>query len=434
MGFAMVPKADHFVPLLCAVARLHSSSYEARGVIYDRALSELLARLRTTEPPCTEADIDRELLAFRAAVRRVEFGDMDEQDRIARQGIEERAQYLASRREARQAAASAPVVAEPPESEPAAPKSPLPESPVPEPLLLEPLLLEPPLPEPPLPEPAVVELAAMGRRRSVAGRIAGRMVLAVALVALGLAGYAYEAGQIDASLLNRIAPVAWLAPGGGATEPTEPATYYERAVSDAPWRELAGSARWRARIEDASIAAHKPVLALDLRVPERELSMTMSIRHEAAEDAAITHLIELRFTNPQGAALDAISSVTGISMRRLDGSSAHALAGLSIKAAPGLFLFGLSAESDDARRNAEALQTLARFDISIGFADGSTAIISVPKGASGDDAFALALADWAAERPLAAAETSGAATSATSAPTVTSWGALWMRSGSLDRR
>jgi hypothetical protein len=402
MDSAMVPKVDHFVPLLREVARLDNASYEARGAIYDHALSELLDRLRTTVPPCSEADIDRELLAFRAAVRRVEFGDMDEQDRVARQAIAERAQYLASRREAR-TSAGAPVGSEPPASE------------MPEML------------EPPAPAPAVAELVTMGRRRSVVGRLAGRMILAMALVALGLAGYAYEAGQIDASVLNQVLPAAWLAQGGGTTEPIEAVTYYDQAVSGAPWRELAGSARWRVRTEDASTAPGKGVLALDLRVPERRLSMSMTIRHEAAEDTAITHLLEFMFTNPQGAALDTVSSVTGITMKPVDGTGSRSLAGLSIKAAPGLFLFGLSAEKDDARRNAEALQTLPRFNISISFADGSTAVISVNKGKSGADAFAVALADWAADRRPAPAESSVGASSVPK-------GALWMLSGSLDRR
>jgi hypothetical protein len=402
MDSAMVPKVDHFVPLLREVARLDSASYEARGAIYDRALSELLDRLRTTVPPCSEADIDRELLAFRAAVRRVEFGDMDEQDRVARQAIAERAQYLASRREAR-TSAGAPAGPEPPAS------------------------AMPEMLEPPVLTPAVAELVTMGRRRSVVGRIAGRMILAVALVALGLAGYAYEAGQIDASLLNQVLPAAWLAQGGGATEPIEAVTYYDQAVSGAPWRELAGSARWRVRTEDASIAARSPVLDLDLRVPERGLSMTMSIRHEAGEDAAMTDLFEFVFSNRQGAPFESISSVTGITMKPADGTSSRALAGLSIKAAPGVFLFGLSAEKDDARRNAEALKTLSRFNISISFADGSTAVISVDKGASGADAFAVALAAWAADRRSAAAGDQRRSE-------LLSQGALWMRSGSLDRR
>jgi hypothetical protein len=360
-------KVDHFASLLRAVASLEQTSYEARGAIYDRAQSDLVEHLEAAVPPWSDADIDRELLAFRAAVRRVEFGDIDEQERRERQerqeceardAIAQRAQYLASRRAAR------PMPPEPPEA-----------------------------PSPPL--PAVVELAAMGRRRSVIGRVAGRVVLAVVLVALGLAGYAYDAGQIDASLLNRIAPVAWLAQGGSAPEPTEAVVYYEQAVSGTPWRELTGSARWRTHHEDTSIGPPRPVLTLDLRVPERGLAMTMSIRRDAGEDTAITHLFELMFLSPRDAPNDAITEVRSIVMKQEDGSGNRVLAGLSIKAAPGLFLFGLSAEKDDAWRNAQALRALSRFDIPISFADGSSAIISVGKGASGERAFAQALADWA---------------------------------------
>ena len=391
--------SDHFASLLRAVASLEHTSYEARGAVYDCAQSDLLERLDAAEPPYSAVDIDRELLAFRVAVRRVEFGDMDQQERQQRQepevrdAIAERAQYLASRRALR----------------PAPPEAPL---------------------SPPV--PAVVELAAMGRRRSVLGRVAGRTVLAAMFVALGLAGYAYDAGQIDASLLNRIAPVAWLASGDGLSEPTEAVAYYEQAPRGTPWRELAGSARWRTRFEDASISPHRPaVLTLDLRVPERALSMSMAIRRDAGEDTAITHLFELMFSSPRGGPIDAVAGVKSIVMTREDGGSSRALAGLSIKVAPGMFLFGLSADKDDAQRNTQALRTLPRLDIAISFADGSSAIISVSKGASGERAFVEALADWAANRrSAAAADHSGA----NAAPMVTSWGALWMLSGSLDRR
>ena len=384
-------KVDHFAALLRAVASLEHTSYEARGAIYDRAQSDLMEHLEAAVPACSDADIDRELLAFRAAVRRVEFGDMDEQERKAHDAIAERAQYLASRRAARPAP-------EPPEIPPSPPAL------------------------------AVAEL--MGRRRSVFGRVAGRTAVAVLLIALGLAGYAYDAGQIDASLLDRIVPAAWLAQG--PAEPTEEATYveaayYEQTTRGGPWRELAGRARWGMRRDDTSTGPRRPVLTLDLSVPERRLVMTMSIRRDAGDDTAITHLFELMFSSPQG---DSVSGVTSVVMKG-DASSGHALAGLSIKVAPGLFLFGLSAEKDDARRNAQALLALPRFDIPISFADGSSAIISVSKGASGERAFAQALADWAAERRSAAA---GANVGDDSAATMASRGALWMRSGSLDRR
>src|SRR5437899_9771335 len=101
--------SDHFASLLRAVASVEHTSYEVRGAIYDRAQGDLMERLDAAEPPWSDADIEQELLAFRAAVRRVEFGDMDEQERQERQerqardAIAERAQYLASRRAARPA-------------------------------------------------------------------------------------------------------------------------------------------------------------------------------------------------------------------------------------------------------------------------------------------------------------------------------------------
>ena len=58
-------KVDHFASLLRAVASLEHTSYEARGAIYDRAQCDLMERLEAAVPACSEADIDRELLAFR---------------------------------------------------------------------------------------------------------------------------------------------------------------------------------------------------------------------------------------------------------------------------------------------------------------------------------------------------------------------------------
>ena len=193
--------------------------------------------------------------------------------------------------------------------------------------------------------------------------------------------------------------------------------YYEQGAGGAPWRELAGSARWHLRLEDTSGGPLRAALILDLRVPERGLSMSMAIRRDASED--ITHLFELIFLSPQGRPFDAVSAVPSVVMKREDGGSRQTLAGLSIKVAPGIFLFGLSADKEDARRNAQALRALSRFDIPISFADGSSAIISVGKGASGERAFAEALADWAADQR---------------GGELLSQGALWMLSGSLDRR
>jgi len=380
----MVPKVDHYVPLLRAVASLDRTSYEARGAIYDRALAIVVERLGATVPPPSQADIDQELLAFRAAVRRIEFGDMDEQDGIAQHGVAQRAQYLASRREQRQNGTpklDAYPAALPDEGGQAEPQ---PDE-----------ALPPPAPE-------VLVLAEMAEHRSVLHRVAVRMILPVLLVALGLAGYGYESGQIGepfmGPLLGRIAPAAWLATGEGAPEPVESATYSEQSSGNALSKELNGSARWRTRIEDAAsgsqTGSHATVITLDLLIPERGLAMAMAIRRDASDDAAMTHLLEFKFSDRRGAPFEGIAGVGNIVMKQADGNRGSSLAGLSIKVAPGVFLFGLSADKDDARHNADALRALSRLDIPVSFADGSAATISLNKGESGNRAFGAALADW----------------------------------------
>jgi hypothetical protein len=379
----MVPKVDHYVPLLRAVARVDRTSYEARGAIYDRALAIMMERLGATVPAPSQADIDQELLAFRAAVRRIEFGDMDEQDRIAQEGVAQRAQYLASLRERRQSETrqveqiDAHSAALPDEGGQA---------------VAVPVEM---LPTPGQDGPV---LAAMAEHRSVLHRVAVRMVLPVLLVALGLAGYAYETGQIEQPLLGqilkRIAPAAWLAAGEGTTESVEEATYYDATSGTVPLKGLNGSARWRTRIEGAASGSHSTVITLDLLIPERSLAMMMAIRRDAGEDAAMTHLLEFKFSDRRGTPIDGIAGLGNILMKEVVGSRGSALAGLSIKVAPGVFLFGLSAERDDARHNAEALRALSRLDILVKFADGSAAIISLNKGASGERVFGAVLADW----------------------------------------
>jgi len=389
----MVPKIDHYVPLLRAVARLDRTSYEARGAIYDNALASMIERLGAAVPPPSQADIDQELLAFRAAVRRIEFGDMDEQElneqeldgqesdeqeRMAQFGVAQRSQYLASRRTQRQNEASNPdayAAALPDEEGQAA--------------------AEDEVLAPPSLEPSV--LTEMAERRSVLHRVAIRMILPMLLVALGLAGYAYESGQVGqpflGQLLGRIVPAAWVAAGEGTQEPAEAAAYYEQIGGKAPLKGLNGHARWRTRIENAGNGSSARVITLDLLIPERDLAMVMAIRRDGG-DIAMTHLLEFKFSDRQGTPLNGISGVSNIVMKLADGSRGSALAGLSIRVAPGVFLFGLSADKDDARHNAEALRTLPRLDIPVTFADGSTATISVNKGESGERVFDAALAEW----------------------------------------
>src|SRR5262249_58218526 len=83
---SMLLKVDHYASLSRAVSRLERDSYGARGAVYDLALLTLIRRLQSEVPHPTQEEIDRELLAFRQAVRRVEFGDMDSREWPAVEG------------------------------------------------------------------------------------------------------------------------------------------------------------------------------------------------------------------------------------------------------------------------------------------------------------------------------------------------------------
>jgi hypothetical protein len=73
----MALKIDYYAMLSQAVAALDRESYAARGAVYDREHKAMMRRLFSADPPLPDEDIEREQARFRAAVRRIEFGDED---------------------------------------------------------------------------------------------------------------------------------------------------------------------------------------------------------------------------------------------------------------------------------------------------------------------------------------------------------------------
>ena len=78
-------EVDHFTPLSRAVALIDRDAYAARFAVYDQAHKALLRRLATAKSPCSAADIAREEQAFRDAIRRIEFADLDGQPTLVPQ-------------------------------------------------------------------------------------------------------------------------------------------------------------------------------------------------------------------------------------------------------------------------------------------------------------------------------------------------------------
>jgi hypothetical protein len=75
----MILNVDHFTPLSRAVASIDRDAYAARYAVYDREHKALLRRLATADAPVSDAEVAREEQAFREAIRRIEFGEEDDQ-------------------------------------------------------------------------------------------------------------------------------------------------------------------------------------------------------------------------------------------------------------------------------------------------------------------------------------------------------------------
>jgi len=100
------------------------------------------------------------------------------------------------------------------------------------------------------------------------------------------------------------------------------------------------------------------------------------------------------FKLPPDFAHGGVQSVPGVLVKDSEQGRGTPLAGLGVKVTDGYFLFGLSPAEADKQRNIELLKTKPWFDVTIVYADGRRAILTVDKGTPGERAFNEAFAAW----------------------------------------
>ena len=133
----------------------------------------------------------------------------------------------------------------------------------------------------------------------------------------------------------------------------------------------------------------------DLEIPERRITMTMSIRRNTDQALPASHTVEIMFNLPADFPFGGVSNVPGILMKQAEQTRGAPLAGLAVKVTSGFFLVGLSAVETEMQRNMELLRERGWFDIPIVYNNGRRAILAIEKGVPGERAFAEAFAAWA---------------------------------------
>jgi hypothetical protein len=195
------------------------------------------------------------------------------------------------------------------------------------------------------------------------------------------------------------APAPAPAPGGpaqqAAPQVAQRVVLYEEDPNNPAGRQFVGSAVWRTEtVSPGSGLAPELEVRADVTIPERNMTVTWTLRRNTDQALPASHTIEIMFNLPPDFPGGGIANVPGVLMKQSEQARGTPLAGLAVKVTNGFFLIGLSAVDADVQRNIQLLKDRPWFDIPIVYNNGGRAILALEKGPPGDKAFADAFAAW----------------------------------------
>ena len=170
---------------------------------------------------------------------------------------------------------------------------------------------------------------------------------------------------------------------------------YEEEPDDPQGKRFIGTVLWRTEMRPAT-PGRPPELAVraDIEVPERKMSVTLSLRRNTDQSLPASHTIEIVFTLPADSPSGGVQKVPGVLMKQAEQTRGVPLAGLAVPVTPGYFLIGLSSLESDMQRNVQLLKERGWFDIPIIYNNNRRAILALEKGSPGEQAFNQAFAAW----------------------------------------
>jgi hypothetical protein len=170
---------------------------------------------------------------------------------------------------------------------------------------------------------------------------------------------------------------------------------YEEDPGNPQGKQYIGSAMWRTETVSAgSGLAPELQIRANVTIPDRDMTVTWSLRRNADQALPASHTIEIMFNLPPDSTGGGVANIPGVLMKESEQARGVPLAGLAVKVTNGLFVMGLSAVDADVQRNMQLLKDRPWFDVPIVYNNGGRAILALEKGPSGDRAFADAFAAW----------------------------------------
>jgi hypothetical protein len=170
---------------------------------------------------------------------------------------------------------------------------------------------------------------------------------------------------------------------------------YEEDPQDPQGKRYVGNVLWRSETK-AGAPGRPSELAVrgDIDIPDRNMTVTWSLRRNTDQSLPASHTIEIMFNLPADSSSGGVQNVPGVLMKQAEQTRGVPLAGLAVKVTPGFFLIGLSALENEMQRNLQLLKERAWFDIPIVYNNNRRAILAMEKGTPGEKVFNEAFAAW----------------------------------------
>jgi hypothetical protein len=185
------------------------------------------------------------------------------------------------------------------------------------------------------------------------------------------------------------------APGGSLAAVAQRAVLYEENPSGGQQLQtFVGTAVWRTETVNPG-PGRPPELGLrvEIEVPDRRMTVAMTIRRNPDTTLPASHTIEMQFTTP-GDPFGGVSNMPGIRAKSTETAQGAPLVGLVVRVMPGFFLIGLSAVEADREQNLTLLRERGWIDIPFVYNNGRRAVLVVEKGNPGERAVNEAVMAW----------------------------------------
>ncbi len=140
-----------------------------------------------------------------------------------------------------------------------------------------------------------------------------------------------------------------------------------------------------------------PEVVGNVDVPERNLSLRMTLRRNVDDTLPASHIIEVVTDAKSGFPGRSVRDIPRLVLKASEEARGQPLIGASAKVADGFFWIALSGVPVDVSANLELLRGQSWIDLPIVYETGQRAILTFEKGTPGERAFQSALSAWAGQ-------------------------------------